>query len=282
MEIADAATDGWPSPHDDIVPPVGNPDSFEVATWNIENFPKAMRTPAFLADLIASLELDLVAVEEIADANAFAEVMARLPDHDGLLSTHTYPDGSYQKLGFIYREGMVAIDGVSLLFTDDGFAFPRPPLEAHVAVTDSGSGGSLDFTIVAVHLKAGRDDSDYQRRTAAVQRLDTWLRGISAAGGDVVVLGDFNEVLTNDPGLAVLTPLLDASQYRFRTEALATADAVSFLPTGVMLDHIVTTTTLDDTLSGATTVIPALDTEVPRYEPDLSDHLPVVLSVPLP
>jgi endonuclease/exonuclease/phosphatase family metal-dependent hydrolase len=98
----------------------------------------------------------------------------------------------------------------------------------------------------------------------------------------VVLLGDFNEVLTNPEGQAVLAPLLDTSAYRFRTEPLADASAVSFLPSGVMLDHIVTTIGLDAPLSGAEARIPPLDTEVPRYEPDLSDHLPVVLSVPLP
>jgi endonuclease/exonuclease/phosphatase family metal-dependent hydrolase len=282
-DAAAAPPDAWPAPHDDIVPPVGSPDTLDIATWNIEYFPKATRTPAFLTDLIASLELDLVVVEEIADADAFAEVMARLPDHEGVLSTHVYADGTYQKLGIIYRTSLIQIDDVTLLFGDDPGAFPRPAIAAHVTVSGN-RGGSLELTLVGVHLKAGRDDSDYARRTESVQILDGWLRAATGPeiGAGVLLLGDFNDVLDNDAGRAVLGPFLDATAYDFRTEALATSGAVSFLPSGVMLDHMVTTAALGGALSGAEVRIPPLDTEVPRYEPDLSDHLPVVLSVPLP
>jgi endonuclease/exonuclease/phosphatase family metal-dependent hydrolase len=281
---ADAGADadaGYPPPYDDIVPPIGGDDTLEIAAWNIENFPKASRSPAFLADLITSLDLDLVTVEEIASVDAWDELLARLPEHEGVLSPHVYTATSYQKIGLVYRAGRITVDEVRLLFEDDSYAFPRPPLAARITVATEGD--PEVFTVVGVHLKAGRDDADYERRTAAAIALDAWLRDFTAtaADPDVVVDGDFNEVLTSDAGRAVLAPLLDEERYRFETAGLAEADAASFIPTGALIDHIVTTATFAAQLGAAETVIPPLD-EVPRYEPDLTDHLPVVVVLPLP
>jgi endonuclease/exonuclease/phosphatase family metal-dependent hydrolase len=281
VDASAGEADAFPEPHDDIVEAIGGDATLEIAAWNIENFPKAERSPAFLADLITSLDLDLITVEEIASVEAWDELLARLPEHDGILSSHVYSATSYQKIGIVFREGRVAVDEVRLLFEDDTYAFPRPPLAARITVATTGEPSV--FTVVGVHLKAGRDDADYERRTAAAIALDGWLRDFTetAADPDVVIDGDFNEVLDSEEGRAVLAPLLDEERYRFETAALADADAASFIPTGALIDHIVTTATFSAQLDGAVTVIPPLDA-VPRYEPDLTDHLPVVVVLPLP
>jgi hypothetical protein len=76
----DGGDDGNPS--DDLVDPIGSDDAIDIAAWNIENFPANGNTPALVADLITSLDLDLVAVEEIADVDAFDELVELLPDHE--------------------------------------------------------------------------------------------------------------------------------------------------------------------------------------------------------
>ena len=56
--------------------------------------------------------------------------------------------------------------------------------------------------------------------------LDTFLRGQITAGGEseIVLLGDYNEIVTEPEGRDVLAPLLTApEQYTVRTEPAAVA-----------------------------------------------------------
>ncbi len=268
----------YPPPRTDLVPAVGRPETLDIATWNIENFPKADTTASLVADLIASLQLDLVALQEIQDEAAFDELVERLPDHEGILSTHAYGDGSYQKLGFLYRRDLITVTGQQLLFTDRSYELPRPPLELRARV------GNFDFVAIVIHLKAGRGNEDRERRAAAVMALDGYLqRLVAQVDEDVVLLGDFNEVVTTGEGLRALAPIADArTRYDIETRPLAERGEASFLPSGVVLDHIVTGIGLAPELGAETARIVHLDASFRGYEYAVSDHLPVVISMPLP
>jgi endonuclease/exonuclease/phosphatase family metal-dependent hydrolase len=271
----DAGAD-YPPPRTDVVPRVGTDGALDVATWNVENFPRTPVTAERMADLIASLDLDLVAMQEIEDVAAFEELVARLPAHEGVLSPHTYGDGTYQKLAFVYRADVLAVSDARLLLTSYGYDLPRPPLQVTVAVT----GADLELTAIAVHLKAGFAAEDRARREAAVALLEDEVA--AGADPDAVVLGDFNEVLTTADGRAVMAPWLDApARYSVLTEALATAGTTSFLPSGAMLDHAVATASLSDELAGGATVVPRLNEQYVGYTDTVSDHLPVVVSMPV-
>jgi endonuclease/exonuclease/phosphatase family metal-dependent hydrolase len=263
----------------DLVPPVGSEETIDVATWNLEWFPKSDRTVGLVADLIVSLELDLIVFEEIASVAGWDELVARLPDHGAVLSTHRYTPTSYQKLGIIYRRDVIDSSEAELLFVEDSWAFPRPALRVHATA------GALTFDVIGLHLKAGTEDSDRDRRAEAVRDLDAFLRAQVDGGGEdeVIVLGDFNATLDplRDDLAEVWPPLLGATdRYTVRTTGLAAEDEASFIPAGILLDHIVTTAGLGGEVGAASAVIPDLDGQLPRYEPDVSDHLPVVLSFP--
>jgi endonuclease/exonuclease/phosphatase family metal-dependent hydrolase len=268
----------YPPPRTDVVPAVGGPDTLEIATWNIRNFPGSATTPSVVADLITSLDLDVIVVQEIASEVAWEELLQRLRDHDGVLSTHRYTPLDYQKLGVIYRRSLVEVGEPSLLFVTDTSAFPRPPLS--LAITVDG----LTLELVGVHLKAGVTDEDAARRRAAIRALDTRLRAQVDGGGEdeVVLLGDYNERLTDDRGLEVLGPLLDApDRYTLRTEAAALAGGATYLGFGGhFIDHITTTAALDARWGAARIEVPPLNVTVPGFRQTISDHLPVVLIVP--
>ena len=97
----------FPAPRTDLLPAVGSEATLEIATWNIQNFPAKPSTPESVADVIASLNVDIVVTEEIADEDAWNELLQRLRDYDGILSTHQYAPGDYQKIGVIYRRSLV-------------------------------------------------------------------------------------------------------------------------------------------------------------------------------
>lgn len=265
-----------------LVDPIGTDDAIDIAAWNIENFPANGNTPELVADLITSLGIDLVAVEEIANVEAFDELLELLPDHEGLLSFHEYSPGNFQKVGYVYRADLMEVDPDRLLFEDDTFQFPRPPFQVTVTVTDA-VGGPTEFVAIVLHLKAGLAAEDRERRRLAMITLEAHVRGLVDAGSDrVVILGDYNEVLTTTAGREVFAPFLGAPDlYTVQTDDLAQTGAFSFVPSQVMLDHVVTTTAVDQALDATPAVIPRLDLEISDYENRVSDHLPVAISLPI-
>jgi endonuclease/exonuclease/phosphatase family metal-dependent hydrolase len=277
------ATGTYPPPRTDAFMRLGSPDTLEIAAWNIENFPALTGTTASrVADLITSMDLDLVLVEEIASETAWAELIARLPEHEGVLSEHRYSPTEYQKLGIIYRSSMITPSQVALLFTSDTFNFPRPPLSALLAI-DDGVHQPMSIRTIGLHLKAGVGTDDGERRRRALVDLDAHVRARIAAGeeDEIVIAGDYNEVLNTTVGQTNFAPLLSAPDlYTVQTQAASDRGEISFVPSSVLLDHITTTAALTDDLVGANLVIPHLQT-LPQYQSQVSDHLPVVLIVPL-
>lgn len=278
----DAGIDGdgfkYPPPKTGVFPAIGSADTLEIAAWNIENFPASNMTPSRVADLITSLDLDVVMVEEIASETAWQELLERLRDHDGILSEHRYTPTEYQKIGIIYRTGMVTPSAIELLFPQLAYEFPRPPYAARITV-DDGLHHPFSYRSIGLHLKAGVAVEDGGRRRAAISQLDNYITA-AAADDRFVIAGDYNEVLTTTVGQTNFGPFLTDARYNVRTRAAAIAGQVTFVPSSVMLDHVTTTTALDADFAGANVTIPRLHT-IPGYVGDVSDHLPVVLVVPL-
>lgn len=273
------ADSNYPAPRTDLVPSVGSQTTFELATWNIENFPKGETTAKTVADIIASLDVDMVAVQEIQNQAAFEEIVARLRGYDGLVSSHEYGDGSYQKVGYIYRTDLVSVTGAFRLFDNNGYEYPRPAFKVDVVVQ---ADTPISFTAVALHLKAGLSFDDRTRREDAVSILESYMRTTVDGGGNgqMVALGDFNDSL--DSGAAVFAPLTSATdRYTVRTTGNEAAGDVSFVPSGVLIDHIITTSAFDDAFGAGTTIIPRLDMQMTGYESQISDHLPVIMRLPL-
>lgn len=266
-------------PRTDLMPAVGSESTLEIATWNIENFPAIVTaTPSLVADIIASLDLDIVVTEEIASENAWAELATRLAaTHDAVLSTHQYSPGEYQKLGVLYRRDLVTAGTPELLFTNDGSAFPRPPLSLPITV----DGNTIE--LVGVHLKAGGELEDAERRQRAITALDSRFRTQIDGGGEdeIVLLGDYNETVTDEFGRNVMAPLLTApDRYTVRTEPLAISGASSFLGFNSFIDHITTTAALDARWTAASVQVIDPRSALPSYRDQVSDHKPVVLITP--
>ena len=280
---AGASADAFEGLRDDVVTPIGSDLTLDVATWNLEDFPKRDTTVDLVADLIASLRLDLIAVQEITDIDAFDALVARLPDHEGVLSDHVYSSGFYQKVGVIYRADLLTATAHRLLFEDDSWAFPRPVLEVDFELA-AATGVELDFKVLSLHLKAGTGFNDSNRRELAFQDIDQHIGAaiIGPDDDDTLILGDFNEVLDTTRGQEVWSPMLGAPErYTVETQIASDNAEYSFLPGDRLLDHIVSTVALSDEIAGRDARIPRIDMELSDYERTVSDHLPVVLSLPI-
>ena len=264
---------------------IGSGQTFEIATWNIRNFPYDSRTAQRVAALIAEMDIDLVAVQEIADVTAFEQMLSELPSHHGVLSTHEYGSGEYQKTGYIFRSSMIQIGEVQSLFENDSYAFPRPPLQARFGVTGPG-GATMTFTVIDLHLKAETGEENEARRREACQKLKTHVDGMLAAGieTEIFIVGDYNDRLSDPPDDNVFTVFLDDGQnYDFLSQQLEDDGEYSLISWGTVLDHILITADLQDDYTGGRILAAPLDLQITDYdyEQEISDHRPVVAVFPL-
>jgi uncharacterized protein len=259
---------------------IGSADTLEIATWNIRNFPENQITGERVAFLIGEMDLDLVAVQEITDQQAFMQMLGGMDSYEGVLSTDEYGPGNYQKTGLIYRKDMIDVSGQQALFEGDTYAFPRPPLKVDVSVSLPG-GGTLTFIAIVVHLKADVGAENEARRRDACEKLKAHIDGIVAQGDEteVVVMGDFNDAIDDWPDYNVFNVFLDAAEdYRFLTTDLADAGEYTLIPWTNLVDHLLITKDLEDDYQGGNTQVVHLDELLGDYDyvDEVSDHRPVV------
>ncbi|MEO0079875.1 MAG: endonuclease/exonuclease/phosphatase family protein [candidate division WOR-3 bacterium] len=267
---------------DSAVLPAGTDSTLDIATWNIQNFPKlGDSTVSRVRSLVHGLALDLYALQEIEDTIAFRRLLAGLPGYAGLYSQDDY--GSYyQKTAVLYREEVVTVSGVEQLFWEND-SFPRPPLK--MLVTTRHNGRSFDFGLIVLHLKAGSGFSDRARRAGACRTLKAYLDSLMAQGPeqDWIVAGDWNDLLEDPPAENVFRPFLDDTfNYRFLTRPLAGNPYYSSLLSGDgIFDHLLVTRDVLDEYAGGITTTLRLDDRLPEYGAVVSDHRPVMATFPV-
>lgn len=246
-------------------------DEASLITWNLESFPLTASAPAQAVALLTELAPDVVALQEIADEDAFDDLVASLDGYAGVMNDDP---GAYIRVGLLWRTDRVTVSDVETLFPDDWYAFPRPPLKAHVTIDGT---TPVDFVTVVLHLKAQLDAESEARRRAGCEALDAWVRAEQSAGAeqDYVLVGDLNDKVTDPPQWNVFGAFLDRPEtYRFLTLPAADAGEHTYIPFESFIDHvIVTTDALDEIGTGQTEVL-ALENDIADYR-DLTDHRPV-------
>jgi endonuclease/exonuclease/phosphatase family metal-dependent hydrolase len=230
-----------------------------ITTWNVQNF--AQSDPVynakleFLADTLQALGSDVVALQEILDANALQDVANRLGFHPVAAT----PDGRGIRVAFLTRNAPAQSEqidqwrlpqGADVRAFDNGGAievvgqFPRPAFR----ITVAHNGGQID--IVTAHLKSKlltfggqfstsnetlRAQTAYfalERRAAEATSLRQYVTDRLNAGRNLVVLGDFNdgpeaattEILYGPPGSQPRGPD-DATRAAGAFQRADTADA---------------------------------------------------------
>lgn len=258
---------------------VGSPATLDVATWNLFQFPASPDAPRLVAAAVRELDLDLVALQEVASQAAFDELLRRLPGYTGLLSRPVPADAPPPILvrGFLVRDAVLRVRAQEVLLP----LGVEPAAMAAFAVRLSYTAvtPAFEFEAVCVHMKAGQTASDVDLRTRQFARLDELLRMRAAAGGPdhVIVLGDFNQPFFGRDGAAVWAPFAGAADtYTVETRAAALSGQNSHR-SGGFLDHVVTTAALDDEVGAREPLVVHAETSVPDYWTRVSDHLPVTL-----
>ena len=262
-----------------LVTKEGQADRLEIATWNIENFPKAgNQTINDVAQIIKDLDIDLIGVQEIASVRSFNELLNQLDGWQGVLSNDTYGNGNYQKTAILYKTDFISISAVKNIFENDGYAFPRPPLEAYVQIKDL-EGVKFDFNMIVLHLKASGGSENEARRKEAIKDLTQYIKSEIAQGADpdFVVLGDWNDALTDTGSTNVFLPMLnDPQTFMFLTEKLTNQFSYISNTFKSLIDHIMITADAQTEYGQGECKVLYLDRQYLSYPNNVSDHRPVM------
>jgi exonuclease III len=265
-----------------FVQPQGDASTLELATWNIEYFPQTNSTVELVGKIIEALDIDIYAIQEINDTTAFRDLLDQLPGYAGFFSQDSYSWG-YLKTGLIYKQSIVSVSQIRQLFEDDWYAFTRPPLEAHIVAEKDGH--HFDFVLIVMHLKAGNDGDDLDRRRQAAQKLKDYLDAQVAAyvENDYIVAGDWNDEIDDPPDANAFSVFLDDSlDYRFLTSSLVGKfSSASYPRYGTLIDHILISQDVVAEYQGGQIKTLRLDDEVSNYLNVVSDHRPVMAAFPV-
>lgn len=249
--------------------------TLDVVTWNIEHFPKAGATTiALWKEMITTMDADIIAVQEIESTTNFNTLMDELAGYEGVIAP-----GSGQRVGYIYKTSeIISFDPIVELFTDDNCAFPRPALKATITHVS----GEV-VTLLNVHLKCCDDGatnscpSAIDRRKSAAAKIKNYI-DTSLPNASVIVLGDYNEDITQPEGNGVFTTIIaDDSNYKFADMGIATGSSsnFSFSSWPSHLDHMLVTNELFDNLDEVRTI--KFNTCESQYFTSVTDHYPVIM-----
>jgi endonuclease/exonuclease/phosphatase family metal-dependent hydrolase len=265
----------------------GTDSTFEAMTWNIEWFPKNGQTTVnYVSQIIEALDIDLLALQEISDTILFKQMLESLDGYKGYFKSSWYAG-----LAYIYKTDAIEINDIYEIYTTSPYwsAFPRSPMVMEMSFMNE------NFIIINNHFKCCGDGildpydagDEETRRFEASNLLKQYIDS-NFPNKRVIVLGDLNDILTDDPVNNVFQAFLDdAGNYLFADMniALGSVSNWSYPTWPSHLDHILITNEIFDELENAGSDIQTIKIDDYlsggwwQYESNISDHRPVALKI---
>ena len=262
---------------------IGTDSTFDIITWNIENFPKQNSTVDYLLELIPIFDADIIALQEIESATDFQNLINSLDNYDGIITN----SASYNvNLAFLYSNNL-EVEATYEIFTDNWWSFPRSPLVAHIIWNEK------DIYIINNHFKAMGGTENEDRRKSASEKLEDYVNEYLSVE-NVIILGDLNDELNEGPSNNVFQNFInDASNFKFTDMDIAYGSSNNFSWPGwhqstynsAHFDHILITNELFDEFDNEGSSVQTIRLEEyfnngwTDYEKYISDHRPVGLSL---
>ena len=265
----------------------GSDSTLDVMTWNIEAFPKAgQNTMDSVRKIIEALDMDIIGVQEINDTNAFKAMVLTINGYSGFAKLN-YIVG----LGFIYKTSSIQINSIYEIFTAPQYwnNFPRAPIVMDMNYMNE------RYILIVNHLKCcgdgfidlGNTNDEENRRLESVILLKEYIDQ-NFPTLKTIVLGDLNDLITDQPNSNVFQPILnDPSNYAFADNAIALGPSSNWsYPTWPShLDHFIITNELfyETQNNGSYVQTLKLESEFAAgwssYEAIVSDHRPVAMKI---
>jgi len=256
--------------------------------------------------VLDSLQSDIIAVQEVASTSRLAEMVALMPGYSYICSerySFSWQGESStfapQKICYIYKTSTVSITSQRVIF-EEMFDSARlglsTPLDIYPTNTPSSfySSGRLpfelkakitigsvqrDITFINIHAKSGGSNmADYNRRVFDAQALKDTL-ATYYQNQDVIILGDLNDdldvsIVQNLP--SPYSPFIATESGFFPiSKALSLANNRSTTGFSDMIDHIITSSSLEPDYVQESARVIAPFRMIPNYSNTTSDHLAV-------
>ena len=258
----------------------GSDTTFEVITWNVENFAKQDNvTVDSLVSFINLLNPDVICLQEIKSADYFQELVNRLENYSG----HRENSAAYNlDLAVLYLNDLDIIS-IDEIYTDDWWSFPRSPQVIQLLWHGH------EIILINNHYKANENDTndDENRRISASQILDEYVVS-NFPFKNVIILGDLNDDLTEPVNDNVFSTFISKTEeYLFVDMNIAAGIASNWsFPTWPShLDHILITNELFEIFERSESIVQTFRIEDymnggwSKYELYISDHRPVGLKL---
>lgn len=265
----------------------GTESTLEVMTWNIERFPKNGDTTLnYVVDIIEALDVDIVAIQEIDDLNYFNQLEASLDSYDGYIESVFFAG-----LAYLYKPDIIQINNIYEIYTTAEYwnYFPRAPMVMDFNYKDD------RYILINNHFKCcgngildlDNTNDEETRRYYANSLLKEYVES-NFSDENVIILGDLNDILTDNPRNNVFQMFLDdQDNYLFADYEIAAGQNSdwSYPSWPSHLDHILITNELFDELKDDNSDIQTIKIEEslsggwPAYDRNISDHRPVALKL---
>ncbi len=265
----------------------GTDSTFEILTWNIEWFPKNGQTTVdYVTAIIQTLDVDVLAIQEVDDTDMFDQMLQNLTDYEGY-----YESAWFAGLAYIYKTDVVEINEIYEIYTTSPYwsPFPRSPMVMDMTYLGE------NILIINNHFKCCGDgyldlddpDDEETRRYLASNLLKEYI-DTNFSNNNVIVLGDLNDILTDDTENNVFQMILnDSENYLFADMEIATGNSSewSYPWWPSHIDHILITNELFDEFENERSKIQTIKIEefmdggFDEYYENISDHRPVALKL---
>jgi len=263
----------------------GTDSTFEVITWNIEHFPKNGQTTIdSVVEIIQALDIDVIALQEIDDKSQFIKLINSLDKWDGYCV-----DSQYSGLAYLYKTENVKSVNIFEIYTTLWTEFPRAPLIMEMKFNNE------NLVIINNHFKCCgngilelNDTGDEEtRRLNASILLDQYIQE-NYPNDKVIILGDLNDILTDNESNNVFEPFLNKPEsYRFVDMGIAEGSdtfwSYPWWPSHI--DHILVTNELFEAFLDTNTIVETIQIDnyfrggMSEYDDVISDHRPVALKI---
>lgn len=263
----------------------GTDSTFDIATWNIENFPKNGQTTIdYVTEIIYALDLDYIAMQEVDSPEMFENFIEQLQGYNGY-----YQENNYARLAVIYKTDVLTVNSIHQIFTSASYTnpFPRPPIVMDVEFMGQ------QYILINNHWKCCGDGYldlnnpyDQENRRWQASNLLKDFMDASYPNAHVIMLGDLNDDLTDPPAHNVFQNFLDdAENYRFVDMEIALGPSAnwSYPSWPSHLDHILVSKELFDEVEHPDTEVACIKLDSffqggwSAYNYNVSDHRPVAL-----
>ena len=249
----------------------GTESMLDIVTWNIEHFPKNNLTVSYLAELIDSMNVDIIAMQEIWGDEApvsFENLKTKLDGWDGSRKS--------SGLAYLYKTELIFNSTYEIEELND---ILRTPYLLSINIDE------INIFIINNHLRANYNDGnwDEDERKEALGKLEEYINQFLPEE-KVILLGDLNDEL-NDSMNVFQNFINDSTNYKFVDMDLAYGSKANWSYPGwpSHLDHILITNELFDTFDNEGSSVQTIrleeyfDNGWTEYENYISDHRPVGL-----